>query len=259
MSARGAGGTRGPAGAESAAAYSRRITPFWILQTAEVLSVVALADLSLHVDRGGVLAVAGGIFAALALTADGPLGIVRIFSRKLHVVLVVVTAALVALSPVVSGIRPDIEGILILEIAAVGIIRLATLVNTDPHPVGPRGLRGSRRVVDASATVTVTPSPARASAPVSDPASTPPAPEPEPSAPPSAARSLFPSEEQVGGAARWAGRAAGAASSAASRTTAKHAPAAKAQAKRSIRSAGWLVGRATSRPEEPPAPPAPSG
>jgi hypothetical protein len=227
--------------------HSRRITPFWILQAAEILSVVGLADLSLHVDRGGVLAVAGSIFAALALTADGPLGIVRIFSRKHHVVLVVVVAAVVALSPVVSAIRPDIEGILILEVAAVGIIRLATLVNTDPRPAGPRGLRGSRRVVDATATVTARPSPAAVP------------PEPEPSASPSVGRTLFPSEERIGAAARWAGRAAGAATSAASRTTAKHGPTAKAQAKRTIRSAGWLVGRATSRPEDPPSPPSPTG
>jgi hypothetical protein len=229
--------------------HSRRITPFWVLQAAEILSVLALADLSLHVDRGGVLAVAGGIFAALALTTDGPLGVVRIFGRKHHVVLVVVVAAVVALSPVVSVIRPDIEGILILEIVAVGIIRLATLVNTDPRPAGLRGLRGSRRVVDATATVPVRPSPA----------SVPPEPEPEPSASPSVGRTLFPSQERVGAAARWAGRATGATTSAASRTTAKHGPTAKAQAKRTIRSAGWLVGRATSRPEDPPAPPSPSG
>ncbi|HEX3461224.1 MAG TPA: hypothetical protein VHT49_09990 [Acidimicrobiales bacterium] len=247
MSARGAGGSRGPAGVDPTVPHSRRITPFWVLQAAEILSVVALADLSLHVDRGGVLTVAGGVFAALALTADGPLGIVRIFSRKLHVVVVVVVAVVVALSPAVSAIRPDIEGILILEIAAVGIIRLATLVNTDPRSAGPKGRRGSRPVVDATATVTVRTPPA--SVPT----------EPEPSAPPAAGRSLFPREERVGAAARWAGRAAGAATSAASRTTAKHGPTAKAQAKRTIRSAGWLVGRATSGSEDPPVPPSPSG
>jgi hypothetical protein len=247
MSARGAGGTRGPAGVDPTVPRSGRVTPFWVLQAAEILSVVAMADLSLHVDRGGVLAVAGGVFAALALTADGPLGIVRIFSRKLHVILAVVAAVVVALSPVVSAIRPDIEGILILEVIAVGIIRLATLVNTDPRPAGSSGRRGSRRVVDATATVRVR----RA------PASVP----PESVAPgtPAAGRSLFPSEERVGAAARWAGRAAGAATSAASRTTAKHGPTAKAQAKRTIRSAGWLVGRATSGSEDPPAPPSPSG
>jgi hypothetical protein len=230
MSARRAG--RGAKGAVAAAQPSPRITPFWILQVAEILSVLALADLSLHVSRGGVLAVAGAVFAALALTADGPLGIFRIFGRKLHVRLVVAAALLVAVSPVVALFRPDVEGIIILEFVAVGIIRLATLVNTDPRPARTRGLRGSGRVVDATATLAPSsPVPSR----------------PVPSAP--SGRSIRPSEESVGAAARWAGRAAGTAASAASRTSAKHGPATKAQAKRTMRTAGRLVGRAraTSR------------
>jgi len=242
MTARGTGGPGGASPTGQTVRRSQRITPFWILQTAEILSVLGLADLSLHVDRGGVLAVSGGVFAALALTADGPLGLIRIFGRKIHVLLVVVAGVVVALSPIVSAIRPDIEGILILEVAAIGIIRLATLVNTDPRPAGPRGPRGSRRVIDVTAT-------AAASAP---PASARPEPFPSRSpSPPSTRRTLLPNQDSVDTAARWAGRAAGAATSAASRTTAKHGPTAKAQAKRGIRTAGWLVGRATSRPEDP--------
>ena len=218
---------------------SQRVTPFWILQVAEILSVLALADLSLHVSRGGVLSVAGGVFAALALTADGPLGVFRIFGRRLHVKLVVVAGALVAVSPVVSAIRPDIEGIIILELVAIGIIRLATLVNSDPRPARSKGVRGSRRVVDATATV------APSSSARTRPAASPP--------PGSPGRSFLPTEESVGTAARWAGRATGAAASAASRASAKHGPHAKAQAKRTIRTAGRLVGRAraTSRPDAP--------
>jgi hypothetical protein len=260
MTARGTGrpGGAGPVG--QTVPRSPRITPFWILQAAEILSLLALADLSLHVDRGGVLAVSGGVFAALALTTDGPLGLIRIAGRKLHVLLVVVAAVLVALSPIVSPLRSDIEGILILEVAAIGIIRLATLVNTDPRPARPRGPRGSRRVVEASATASPsTASPSTASPSTASPATAPTAPprastrpERSPSPSPSASirRTLLPSPESVGAAARWAGRATGAATSAASRTTAKHGPTAKAQAKRSIRSAGRLVGRAT-RPEDP--------
>ena len=221
---------------------SQRVTPFWILQVAEILSVLALADLSLHVSRGGVLSVAGGVFAALALTADGPLGVFRIFGRRLHVKLVVVAGALVAVSPVVSAIRPDIEGIIILELVAIGIIRLATLVNSDPRPARSKGVRGSHPVVDATATV----------APSSS-ARTRPAASPPPGSPDSPGRSFLPTEETVGTAARWAGRATGAAASAASRSSAKHGPNAKAQAKRTIRTAGRLVGRAraTSRPDAP--------
>ncbi len=232
MSARRA--ERGAGAAGGAVTASRRVTPFWILQVAEILSLLALADLSLHVSRGGALAVSGAVFAALALTADGPLGVVRIFGRKLHVRLVVVTAFLVAISPVVAAIRPDVEGIIILELMAVGILRLATLVNCDPRPARPKGVRGSGPVVDITATVA--PSPSARTGPDT----------------PTPARSLLPTEESIGGAARWAGRAAGAAGSAASRTTAKHGPATKAQAKRTIRTAGRLVGRArAARPDGP--------
>jgi hypothetical protein len=251
MTVRGTGrpGAAVPAG--QTVRRSPRITPFWILQAAEILSVLALADLSLHVDRGGVLAVSGGVFAALALTTDGPLGVIRVFGRKRHVLLAVVAAVLVALSPIVSPIRPDIEGILILEIAAIGIIRLATLVNTDPRPDRPRRPRGSRRLVEATAaTVPATAPPATTAPTAPPPASTRPEPFPSPSPSASTRRTLLPNPERVGAAARWAGRATGAATAAASRTTVKHGPAAKAQAKRGIRSAGRLVGRAT-RPEDP--------
>jgi len=225
-------------GIGTAVRSSPRVTPFWVLQVAEILSVLALADLSLHVSRGGVLAVGGAVFAALALTAAGPFGIIRIFGRRLHVILVVVAAFLIALSPVVAAIRPDVEGIIILEIVAVGIIRLATLVNTDPRRARPKGVRGSGPVVDATATVAAS-TPARTGA------------APSPSSP--SGRSFLPTEERVGTAARWAGRAAGAATSAASRSTAKHGPAARVQAKRTIRTTGRLVGRAraTSRPDQP--------
>jgi hypothetical protein len=235
----GAGGADpGAGGADTAVRRSQRVTPFWILQVAEILSVLALADLSLHVSRGGALSVAGGIFAALALTADGPLGVLRIFSRRLHVKLVA-AAGLVAVSPVVSAIRPDIEGIIILEVVAIGIIRLATLVNSDPPPARTKGVRISRRVVDTTARVA--PSSSARTRPAASGASG------------SPGRSFLPTEESVGTAARWAGRATGAAASAASRSTAKHGPNAKAQARRTIRTAGRLVGRAraTSRPDAP--------
>jgi hypothetical protein len=221
------GADRAAAGVGHPTRLSQRVTPFWILQVAEILSVLALADLSLHVSHGGVLAVAGAIFAALALTADGALGVIRIFGRRLHVKLVVVAAVLVAVSPVVAAIRPDIEGIIILELVAVGIIRLATLVNTDPRPARPKGVRGRGPVVDATATVAPAASIRTRAAP-----------------PPPSGRSFLPTEESVGTAARWAGRAAGSATAAASRSTAKHGPAAKAQAKRTLRTAGRLVGRA---------------
>lgn len=233
------GGDPGIGGTVPPGRHTQRIVPFWVLQATEILSVVGLADLSLHVSRGGVLAVAGGVFAALALAADGPLGILRICGRKLHVILVSAVAVIVAVSPVVSALRPDIEGIIILEVATIGIIRLATLVSTDPRPVSPKGVGGSGTVINARARVAPPSAPER----------------PGRTASPSTGRSRFPTEEGVGSAARWAGRAAGAATSAAARSTAKHGPTAKAQVKRTIRSAGRLVGKAASRPDGPPSKP----
>src|SRR5450830_255784 len=98
------GGDPGIGGTVPPGRHTQRIVPFWVLQATEILSVVGLADLSLHVSRGGVLA------------ADGPLGILRICGRKLHVILVSAVAVIVAVSPVVSALRPDIEGIIILEV-----------------------------------------------------------------------------------------------------------------------------------------------
>lgn len=216
----------------SPARHSRRVIPFWILQGTEILSVFGLADLSLHVSRGGLLIGVGVAFLLLALTADGPFGIVRIFRRKVHTMLVMVAAVIAALLPIAPMLRPDVEGIIILEFVAVGFIRLATLVNTDPRPVRADGSRGSGSIVDAMANMGRPSAPSRPGG-ISNP--------PE-------AGSRPPTVTSVGAAARWAGRATGAATVAASRSAAKHGPVAKSQAKRTIRGAGRVAGKAGYRP-----------
>ncbi len=105
--------------------------PFWILQLAELLAAVALADLSLHVDRGGLLVAGTAVFALLAITAKGPLGLVRLVPRRLHVYAVCGVAVVFALAPIVPQFRPDASGIIIIEFGAVGLFRLATLTRTD--------------------------------------------------------------------------------------------------------------------------------
>ena len=200
---------------------ARRIIPFWILQAAGLLALVALADLSLHVGHGGTLVGAGAVYAVLAVTADGPLGLLHLCNRRLHTVLVAVVSVVVALSPLVPVLRPDIEGIIILEVIAVGMLRLATLTNTAaPRP---RPVAGSGPVIEATA-----------------------APAPPVTAPPSPAPAPV---TTTGAAARWAGRTAAAASAAAS----QHRPAAEDQVLRAIRNAGRLTGKATSgrRREDP--------
>ncbi len=227
---------RAPEGAPAAAGTGRRRwIPFWVLQLAELVVAFVLVDVSVHVSNSGVMVAAAVAFTGLAVTAHGPLGIIRVCRPWLHLTLLIALAALVALSPVVPALRPDIEGIIVLEFAAVGLIRLATLTDMQPSPRSRRtaSRRNDRMVIDATATV-ARQTTARAAA--GDPGGT---------TPPST----------TGTAARWAGRAAGVASASGRRAVARHRPEAEAQVKRAIRGAGRFTGKATSphrdRPGEP--------
>ena len=211
----------GPTG-QSPAASRRRWVPFWVLQVTELVVAFVFVDISVHVSNGGLLVGAAVAFAALAITARGPLGIFRICRPWLHLTLVISVAAVVAAAPVVPALRPDIEGIIVIEFGAIGLIRLATL--TDMHPSSRARRSSSRRpdpmVIDATATVTPD-----GSAVTSSPPATPTSP--------------------GGSAARWAGRATGAASTSGRRAVARHRPEAEAQVKRALRGAGRLAGRVT--------------
>ncbi|HEX4245002.1 MAG TPA: hypothetical protein VHY77_05500 [Acidimicrobiales bacterium] len=234
--------------------------PFWILQLAELLAAVALADLSLHVDRGGLLVAGTAAFALLAITANGPIGLVRVVPRRLHVYAVCVVTVVFALAPILPQIRPDASGIIIIEFVAIGLFRLATLTNTVVTVRPPRASR--------SPGVGQAPAPA-AAAPAADPSADPPgqgpasqpvlpghAPDPSSGAM-ATPRSTAPPTTNDGAsttetAGRWISRQASAAvqhatiaAEAAALTAEKHKPAAKAQAGRAARSAGRLTGRLT--------------
>jgi hypothetical protein len=206
----------------------RRWIPFWVLQVMELAVAFIFVDISVHVDNSGLMVAGALAFALLAITANGPLGIVRICRPWLHLTLVVSVAVVVALAPVVPALRPDIEGIIVIEFGALGLIRLATLTDMSPSRRSRSG-QPDRRVIEATATVAeVAPPP-----PVT--------PEPTRTAPPPAA----------GGAARWAGRAAGVVSASGRKAVADHGPEASRQVKRAIRGAGRLTGRVTSTEPEP--------
>jgi pyruvate/2-oxoglutarate dehydrogenase complex dihydrolipoamide acyltransferase (E2) component len=211
-----------------------RWIPFWGLQISEVIVGIAYADTSIHVSRSGVLIGAAVAYFALAVTARGPLGIFRLVSQKVHVMALMAVSAVVAISPVLATLRPDIEGILVLELGAVGLIRLATLTQTagsSPRPAS--GIR-SGRVIDATATP-VEPAPAPGA----------PAPAPGAAAPASgAAAPASGADALASGAARWAGRAAGAATASGKRAAAKYGPEAEKHVKRTIRGAGRIAGKA---------------
>jgi hypothetical protein len=165
--------------------------------------------------------------------------------RRIHVYAVCVVAVVLALSPILPQIRPDASGIIIIEFAAVGLFRLATLTNT---VVTVRAPRGSARAAAAAAQAGAQ---ARAQAAASPPAAA--AENPDPSTgSEAAARSATDGVSTTETAGRWIGRQASAAAQhasiaaeAAALTAEKHGPAARAQAGRAVRSAGRLTGRLT--------------
>jgi len=236
------------------------VVPFWILQLAELLAAVALADLSLHVDRGGLLVAGTAVFALLAITANGPLGLVRVVPRRLHVHAVCMVAVVFALAPILPQIRPDVSGIIIIEFGAVGLFRLATLTNT---VVTVRPPRGSARATAQAANQPAASQPAVPTSTMGSAAATGATTTSDPStgagaaprsatgagAAPQSATEKVPAPETAG---RWISRQAsaavqhaGIAAEAAALTAEKHAPAARAQAGRAVRSAGRLTGRLT--------------
>jgi hypothetical protein len=96
----------------------------------------ALAELSIHIRHSGLLLVAAGAFALLAVTARGPLGLARVCGPRLHGTLDVVVALAVAAAPILPALRPDVTGILVVEVASLAWVRLATLTRyTRPAPV----------------------------------------------------------------------------------------------------------------------------
>jgi hypothetical protein len=231
------------------------VVPFWILQLAELLAAVALADLSLHVDRGGLLVAGTAAFALLAITANGPLGLVRVVPRRLHVYAVCVVAVVLALAPILPQIRPDVSGIIIIEFGAVGLFRLATLTSTVVTVRKPRGsARATAHTVDQPAV----PRSALGSASATGSTSTSGPSTGADAAPRSATgaeaapRTTTEKASTTETAGRWISRQASVAAQhatiaaeAAALTAEKHAPAARAQAGRAVRSAGRLTGRLT--------------
>ena len=216
------------------AAVRNRWLPFWVLQVTELVVALVFVDVSVHVSNGGLLVAAAVAFAGLAVTARGPLGIVRICGERLHLVLVMATAGTVAVAPVIPALRPDIEGIIVLEFGAIGLMRLATFTRLSDTASAVSPSRRGSAVIDAKATVVA---PGGTSGATSGARPAPGA--GSPGAAPGSAT------------ARWLGRTAGTAAASGRRAAARHRPAAEARVRRSIRSAGRLTGRVTSRPADP--------
>ena len=200
--------------------------PFWALQVLELGVAFLLVTQSVHVGHGGVLIAAGTALAALALTADGPLGIYRVCGQRLHVVLVVGVAVALVVAACIPSVRPGLEGLLVIALAVVAIVVLASRTTV----TGGRGRRRTgttrRQVIEATATVV--------------------GPGPPPTAPPPA---------DVDSAVRKVGRTTGAAAAAGKRAVDEHRPVVEDQVKKGLRGAGRLAGRLTG-PKAPPDDPA---
>ena len=118
--------------------------PFWVLQATEIVVALVFADLSVHVAHGGLLMAVGRrpggpghhrprsprALPGLRPTAPRPAG------RRCW-------PSLSALAPFVPALRPDIEGIIVIEFGAVGLFRVATLTRTDGDRSVPRRIGGA--------------------------------------------------------------------------------------------------------------------
>jgi hypothetical protein len=131
-----------------------------------------------------------------------------------------ILAGAAAVAPIIPALRPDIQGIIVIEFGAVGLLRVATLTRLgDSRPARyPAGRRGSR-VIDTTATVVSGSGPMATSGTGATPVST---------------------------AARQAGRASGAAVASGKRVATKYRPGAEEQAKRTLRGIGKAAGRMSS-------------
>ncbi len=204
----------------------RRWIPFAVLQAGELGVAVSFAVLSVHVHNPVLLLGSAGLLTLLALTADGPLGVLRICGQRLHVHLVAVTAVLIAFAPVLPALRPDIEGILVTTFGAVGLLRLATLTRLRRPVEGGRRSRASAPVIDTTGTMSPTASTASPNPPAAPAAGL---------AGPEAESALY-----------RTGRAAAAASAAGRGVVERNRPEVEAHVRRGLRKAGRTVGRWTS-------------
>jgi hypothetical protein len=200
--------------------------PLWLLQVLELAVAYLLISQSVHVAKGGVLAASGILLGLLTLSLKAPLGVLRIFSPSLHLVLIRVLAASMASTVVVPASRSDPEGIVIMLFAAVALVMLST--RTSVLVGWGRRRRGGRgEAIDATATVIRTGAPTVPTAP----------------------------EDDADSAIRRAGRSTGAVAAAGKRAVDQRRPLVEDQVKKGLRGVGRLAGRlaGTKNPPDNPA------
>ena len=197
--------------------------PLWLLQVLELAVAYLLISQSVHVAKGGVLAASGILLGLLALSLKAPLGVLRICSPRLHIVLIRVLAASMASTVVMPASRSDLEGIVIMLFATVALVMLSTRTAVVVGR-GRRFKRGRGGAIDATATVARTGTPPAPSTSVDDDPDT---------------------------AIRRAGRSTGAVAAAGRRAVDQGRPVFEDQFKKGLRGAGRLAGRLTGTKHPP--------
>jgi hypothetical protein len=219
----------------------RRWLPFWALQATEIVVALVFVDISVHVARSGLLLGGAVALLALAVTANGPLGFVRLIGQGLHRHLMIAVSVALIVAPIIPALRPDVQGIIVVEFGAVGLLRLCTLTRTsDTGSTGWRGAPATGVVVDARVVETKVVDP-RAQAPGA------------PGQTGASGAPGAPGRTDVGAdsTARRAGRATGAVITSGKQAVTEHRPEVEAKVKRSIRSLGRMAGRLSSEAERP--------
>jgi len=111
--------------------------PFWIHQLVELLlGGLLLVEGARTGEHTVVLVSLGAVLLVLALCSDGALGAWTLIGRRLHRVLDLVAAAVLAVSPVVLGLD-RVLAIVILEAAAVAMVWLAFRTEWRPRSKRP--------------------------------------------------------------------------------------------------------------------------
>jgi hypothetical protein len=125
-----------PDGTAGTGRWERPIA-FWLHQLLEYLLATGLVVVSVHIGRSDLLLTGGVIFGVLAVTARGPLGIVRVCGPRLHAVLDIVAAGFMAGAPLIGPLRPGAVGIVAAELSALAWVRLATLTRYSTKRANP--------------------------------------------------------------------------------------------------------------------------
>ena len=108
--------------------------PFWIHQLVELLlGGLLLVEGARTGEHTAVLVSLGAVLLLLALCSDGALGAWTWIGRRLHRVLDLVAAAVLALSPLLLGLD-HLLAIVILEVAAAAMVWLALRTEWRTNP-----------------------------------------------------------------------------------------------------------------------------